>query len=54
MITAAGFRPEILGDLRVSLAQPLMNAALHARQPLDRKIGRFPGRRLLPHGHVEG
>jgi hypothetical protein len=43
MTSPSCMRPEVLGRLRIRWAQPLMNAAEHAREALGWQIGGFSG-----------
>jgi hypothetical protein len=43
MATCPRLGPEILNSLRVRTAQPLVDAAEHARQTLVGYVGGFPG-----------
>ena len=54
MATAARLRPEILSSLWVRMAQPLVDAAEHARQALGGHMGGFPSADRLTEGGVQG
>ena len=54
MATAARPRPEILSSLWVRMAQPLVDAAEHARQALGGHMEGFPSADRLTEGGVQG
>src|SRR5271166_2492047 len=54
MATAARLRLEILSSLWVRMAQPLVDAAEHARQALEGYMAGFPSADSLTEGGIQG